>query len=51
MLSMPGSETQKLHSDGDHVSSSTHLAPHLLNVFVPLIDVRIHMYNTSSICI
>eukprot|EP00656_Telonema_subtile_P024194 TRINITY_DN2614_c0_g1_i2.p1 TRINITY_DN2614_c0_g1~~TRINITY_DN2614_c0_g1_i2.p1 ORF type:complete len:723 (-),score=164.00 TRINITY_DN2614_c0_g1_i2:131-2299(-) len=39
MLSMPGSETQKLHSDGDHVSTSTHLSPHLLNVFVPLVDL------------
>jgi len=27
------------HSDGAHLSSKTHLAPHCLNVFVPLVDI------------
>lgn len=39
MLSMPGSETQPWHSDGDHLSSKKHLPVHCLNVFVPLVHL------------
>jgi hypothetical protein len=39
MLSMPGSEVQEWHSDGDHESNERHLTPHCLNVFVPLVQV------------
>jgi len=39
MFSLPGSEQQKLHSDGDHARQDIHESPHCLNVFVPLVDL------------
>eukprot|EP00457_Paulinella_chromatophora_P001661 gb/GEZN01001663.1/.p1 GENE.gb/GEZN01001663.1/~~gb/GEZN01001663.1/.p1 ORF type:complete len:836 (-),score=116.50 gb/GEZN01001663.1/:387-2528(-) len=40
MLSLPGSETQPWHSDGPHLSSTKHLPPHAVNVFLPLVDLH-----------
>lgn len=31
---------QPYHSDGDHESGKKHLAPHCLNVFIPLVDLE-----------
>eukprot|EP00051_Salpingoeca_urceolata_P004766 m.67550 g.67550 ORF g.67550 m.67550 type:complete len:493 (-) comp13835_c0_seq2:627-2105(-) len=39
MLSMPGSVTQPWHSDGDHINRRTHLPPHALNLFLPLVNI------------
>lgn len=39
MLSLPGSGTQPWHSDGDHVIKTSHMPPHCLNVFVPLVTI------------
>jgi len=39
IISAPGSETQKWHSDGDHVHSAIQLQPHCLNVFLPLVPL------------
>ena len=38
-LSLPNSELQAWHSDGDHMSDLCHLPPHALNVFIAL-DLR-----------
>jgi len=39
VLSLPQAEDQAWHSDGPHLSLNTHLPCHVLNVFVPLVDV------------
>lgn len=40
MLSLPGSEAQPYHQDGPHLHKN-HLPVHALNVFVPLVDLRV----------
>ena len=39
VVSAPGSSEQSWHADGGHCSTTEHLPCHVLNVFVPLIDV------------
>ena len=39
IMSLPGAKEQAWHADGGHVSMSEHLAPHVVNVFIPLVDV------------
>jgi hypothetical protein len=39
VLSFPGTEEQKWHSDGPHVSVTEYLPCHCFNVFIPLIDI------------
>lgn len=39
VISLPGAEAQGWHSDGPHVSVNEYLPCHVLNVFVPLVDV------------
>mmetsp|Transcript_9665 Transcript_9665/g.23789 ORF Transcript_9665/g.23789 Transcript_9665/m.23789 type:complete len:439 (-) Transcript_9665:114-1430(-) len=39
MISLPGSATQPYHMDGPHLSDKKHLPAHILNVFVPLVDL------------
>lgn len=39
VLSLPGSDAQQWHSDGQHMNGSLYLPPHCLNVFVPLCDI------------
>lgn len=34
-----GGESQKWHGDGGHLFSHTHLPPHCINVFYPLVDL------------
>jgi len=49
MFSLPGSEHQTLHSDGDHIRDDLHEAPHCLNVFVPLVDLSMAIGPTELI--
>jgi ectoine hydroxylase-related dioxygenase (phytanoyl-CoA dioxygenase family) len=39
ILSLPGSDAQPWHSDGEHVEPTMHLPPHCLNVFIPLVNM------------
>jgi hypothetical protein len=39
LVATPGATEQPWHADGGHVSVSTHLPCHVLNVFIPLIDI------------
>lgn len=39
IVSMPGTLDQSWHSDGPHMSVTEHLPAHVLNVFIPLVDV------------
>ena len=39
VLSLPGATNQSWHSDGPHLSVTTDLPCHCLNIFIPLIDV------------
>ncbi len=39
VVSLPGCTDQGWHADGPHVSAESHLPCHVLNVFVPLVDV------------
>lgn len=38
-MSLPGSSGQAWHIDGDHLFRDVHLPAHVVNVFVPLVDV------------
>lgn len=39
IVSTPGSTAQGWHADGGHISATEHLPCHVLNIFVPLVDV------------
>jgi ectoine hydroxylase-related dioxygenase (phytanoyl-CoA dioxygenase family) len=39
LVATPGATEQAWHADGCHVSVSKHLPCHVLNVFIPLIDI------------
>mmetsp|Transcript_29168 Transcript_29168/g.49050 ORF Transcript_29168/g.49050 Transcript_29168/m.49050 type:complete len:258 (-) Transcript_29168:762-1535(-) len=39
VVSLPGCGDQGWHSDGPHMSTSAHLPCHVLNVFIPLVDI------------
>jgi hypothetical protein len=39
VVSLPGCSDQSWHSDGPHMSATTDLPCHCLNVFVPLVDI------------
>jgi hypothetical protein len=39
VVSKPGCTDQAWHSDGPHMSATQHLPCHVLNVFVPLVDI------------
>ena len=39
VMCMPGAQNQAWHSDGSHVCVDKHLPCHVLNVFIPLIDL------------
>ena len=41
VVSRPGCTDQAWHSDGPHVSATQYLPCHVLNVFIPLVDVNI----------
>ena len=47
VLSTPGSPSQPWHSDGPHASLTAHLPAHVLNIFVPLVDVPLSMGPTE----
>ena len=49
ILSLPGSDMQAWHSDGTHLSEVLHLAPHCLNVFVPLCDMTTELGPTEFV--
>lgn len=51
MLSLPGSETQPWHSDGDHLSSVKQLPPHCINVFIPLVDITPQVSKSMHIAL
>lgn len=40
VVSLPGCGDQAWHSDGPHMSATTDLPCHCLNVFIPLVDVN-----------
>jgi len=39
VVSLAGASGQSWHSDGPHMSSTTHLPAHVLNVFIPLVPM------------
>jgi ectoine hydroxylase-related dioxygenase (phytanoyl-CoA dioxygenase family)/ribosomal protein S18 acetylase RimI-like enzyme len=39
VVSLPNADAQAWHSDGPHMSSTEHLPCHVLNVFIPLLDM------------
>lgn len=39
VISQPGAEVQGWHSDGPHVSITDYLPCHVLNVFIPLVNI------------
>ena len=39
VISSAGTATQRWHIDGEHLQRGVHLAPHVLNVFIPLIPL------------
>mmetsp|Transcript_9966 Transcript_9966/g.15039 ORF Transcript_9966/g.15039 Transcript_9966/m.15039 type:complete len:259 (+) Transcript_9966:38-814(+) len=41
LVSVPGAQDQAWHSDGPHMSVTEYLPCHVLNVFVPLIDITL----------
>jgi hypothetical protein len=47
VTSLPSSSDQSWHIDGPHLSKSTHLPIHCLNVFIPLVDVPAEMGPTE----
>ena len=49
MLSVPNSERQEWHSDGPHLSASHHQKPKWVNVFIPLIDMKLEHGPTEFV--
>ena len=47
LMATPGALNQSWHSDGGHVSLSQHLPCHVLNVFIPLVDVPLELGPTE----
>ena len=47
VVNMPGGSAQAWHVDGAHVSTTKHLPCHVLNVFVPLIDMTLELGPTE----
>ena len=47
VVSAPGARDQGWHADGPHVSVSKHLPCHVLNLFIPLVDVYLSNGPTS----
>jgi ectoine hydroxylase-related dioxygenase (phytanoyl-CoA dioxygenase family) len=47
IINMPGADAQAWHVDGAHVSTSKHLPCHVLNVFVPLVDMQLELGPTE----
>ena len=46
-MCLPGAGDQAWHSDGAHVSLSKHLPCHVLNVFIPLVDLTLELGPTE----
>lgn len=46
-LSLPGSETQKYHQDGPHLTTQYQKPCHAINVFIPLIDLKLESGPTE----
>ena len=47
LISLPGCEKQHWHSDGPHARADVHLPAHLINVFVPLVDMSVDLVGTK----
>jgi len=47
LMATPGAADQSWHADGGHVSLSEHLPCHVLNVFIPLLDVPLELGPTE----
>lgn len=47
LMAIPGAPAQPWHADGGHVSLSQHLPCHVLNVFIPLVDVPLELGPTE----
>ena len=47
IVATPGCTSQSWHADGGHVSLSQHEKCHVLNVFIPLVDVPLSMGPTE----
>jgi ectoine hydroxylase-related dioxygenase (phytanoyl-CoA dioxygenase family) len=47
LMATPGALEQSWHSDGGHVSLSQHLPCHVLNVFIPLVNVPLELGPTE----
>lgn len=47
LMATPGAADQSWHADGGHASLSEHLPCHVLNVFIPLIDIPLELGPTE----
>jgi hypothetical protein len=47
VYSLPGAANQQWHVDGGHMNKKNHMPPHILNVFVPLLELSMELGPTE----